>query len=96
MYYLYILHSASSDKFYVGQTNDIQRRLDEHNHQQKNSYTAKYRPWRLVKLFEVGESLGQARKIENHVKSMKSRKYIERLIDREDIDDSISRYDESA
>jgi len=31
MYYIYILYSPSSDKYYVGYTNDYNRRLLEHN-----------------------------------------------------------------
>jgi predicted GIY-YIG superfamily endonuclease len=31
MYTVYILHSDSLDKFYVGYTNDLTRRLSEHN-----------------------------------------------------------------
>jgi len=73
MYYLYILYSERYDRYYVGQTNDLDRRLDEHNHALKNSYTSRYRPWELMKYFEVGESLGLARKIENYVKGQKSR-----------------------
>ena len=32
MYYIYILYSVPADKFYIGQTGDVQKRLEEHNH----------------------------------------------------------------
>jgi putative endonuclease len=49
MFYIYILYSKNSDKFYVGQTDDVQRRLNEHNHPEINTkFTAKYIPWDLV------------------------------------------------
>ena len=93
MYYLYILYSEKHDKYYVGQTNDLSRRLEEHNTQEKNSFTTKYRPWRLEKSFEIGESLGQARKIENYIKGLKSRKFIERLLGLEDIEKLKERFE---
>lgn len=31
MYYVYILKSTKDDKLYVGSTNDLRRRLSEHN-----------------------------------------------------------------
>ena len=31
MFYIYILYSESFDKYYVGYTSDITRRLEEHN-----------------------------------------------------------------
>ena len=79
--------------YYVGQTNDLERRLEEHNTQEKNAYTTKYRPWRLEKSFEIGDSLGQARKVENYIKRLRSRKFIERLIELEDIDKIIERFE---
>ena len=92
MYYIYILYSDAHDRYYVGQSNDVQRRLAQHNEQEKHAYTTRYRPWRLVKSYCVGESLGLARKIENHIKRLKSRKYIEYLLDQETLDSLINRY----
>jgi putative endonuclease len=91
MYYLYILYSEKYDMYYVGQTNDLDRRMAEHNTGNKNTFTRKYRPWKLVKSFEVSDSLGRARKVENYIKRLKSRKYIEQLIQRESIEDLLKR-----
>ena len=92
MFYIYILHSETYDRYYVGQTNNIERRLEEHNTQEKNSYTSKFRPWAFCKSFEVGESLGIARKIENYIKRQKSRVYIEKILERGNIDELIDRF----
>jgi len=46
-FYVYILHSKSSFKFYVGQTNAIYRRLKEHN-SGESAFTKSGRPWRLI------------------------------------------------
>ena len=46
-----------------------------------------------MKSFEVGESLGIARKIENHIKKQKSRNYIEEILERGTIDGLIRRFE---
>ena len=86
MYYLYILHSISSDKYYVGITNRPKERLIEHNTTDRNTFTSKYRPWEIAALFECGETLGEARKIENYIKKMKSKVFIENLINMDSFD----------
>ncbi|NEU07500.1 GIY-YIG nuclease family protein [Flavihumibacter sp. R14] len=80
MFYLYILHSASSEKYYIGYTEDAEKRLFEHNHSERNTYTSKHRPWVLKKCIALGESRGVAMKIEKVVKKTKSRLVIERII----------------
>ena len=64
MYYLYILYSKSSDKYYVGYSGNYQQRLIQHNNSIGNTYTSKHRPWELKAVFEIGESESQAVKIE--------------------------------
>lgn len=46
-FYVYILYSKKIDKFYVGQTNNLDRRTIEH-HNGESTYTRKGRPWVLV------------------------------------------------
>ena len=48
MFYIYILFSSTSKKYYVGYSNDPQRRVLEHNTKPFNTYTSKHRPWNLV------------------------------------------------
>jgi predicted GIY-YIG superfamily endonuclease len=47
MFYVYILYSASADKFYVGQTHDVELRLSFHNELSDHSFTSRFRPWQL-------------------------------------------------
>ena len=46
--YVYILQSVGTvEKYYVGLTYDLSRRLDEHN-SGSQIYSRRYAPWRLV------------------------------------------------
>lgn len=47
MFYVYLLYSANKDKHYVGQTNDLVKRLGQHNNQEVTS--TKYGvPWNVI------------------------------------------------
>ena len=81
MFYVYILYSISSDKFYIGQSEDPWERLAHHNNDEKDTFTAKYRPWELKAIFKVGDTRTEALKVESFIKKQKSRKLIELLID---------------
>ncbi len=47
MYYLYVLKSSVDNKLYIGSTNDLKRRLIEHN-TGKNKSTMHRKPLELV------------------------------------------------
>ncbi len=74
MFIVYILYSNSLDKYYVGYTNDLERRLSEHN-RKKGKYTDGGIPWSLVHQ-EKYELKSEAMKREKFIKSQKSRQYI--------------------
>ncbi len=46
-YRVYILHSESANRYYIGQTNDIDDRLNRHNSGYEKA-TSPYKPWVLV------------------------------------------------
>ena len=48
MYFVYMLYSVSSRKTYIGYTNDINRRVQEHNITESSGFTLRYRPWTLI------------------------------------------------
>jgi putative endonuclease len=66
MYYVYLLKSEEFDEIYVGSTNDLKRRLEEHNLGKEIS-TKKYMPWRLVS-YEAYQSEKDARHREKMLK----------------------------
>ena len=78
MYIFYILYSAKLDRYYVGYTNDIQRRLSEHN-RIKGKYTDIGLPWILV-FTEKYKSKKEAMNREKFIKSKKSKHFIIDLI----------------
>ena len=45
--YVYLLQSKTTQKFYVGWTTDIKRRITEHN-SGKSQYTKSRGPWELI------------------------------------------------
>ena len=48
MYYVYILQSLKTDRLYIGHTDNLSRRFDEHNSGRGGKYTRQNGPWRLV------------------------------------------------
>ncbi len=75
---MYILYSEKLAKYYVGACTDFDRRLYEHNIGH-SKFTSKGIPWRLV-YHEDFDELIAAKKRELQIKKMKSKKYIECLI----------------
>jgi putative endonuclease len=76
---VYILFSENLNKYYIGSCLDLDERLILHkNNTFKNSFTSNSDDWFLfLSLNDLEYS--QARKIEVHIKSMKSKIYIENL-----------------
>jgi putative endonuclease len=77
-FFVYILQSMKDFSFYIGQCDDLDRRMSKH-FDGLSKYTASKGPWRLV-YFEMISSRGEALKREKEIKSKKSRRYIEVLI----------------
>ncbi len=75
---VYIIYSQKIDRYYVGHTEDIVKRLGQHN-SGISDFTSVSDDWSLVHI-EKFISRELARKRELEIKKKKSRKYIERLI----------------
>jgi len=78
MFWIYILKSRKTGCYYIGQTENIIKRLDEHNNR-KSRFTKSGVPWELVhseKFFTRAEVM----KREKYLKSLKKRKAIENII----------------
>lgn len=80
MWYLYILRSEVKDKIYIGSTNDLKRRLEQHNRGHTKS-TKRFAPWSIVYVEKFSEKK-DARARELQLKNWKNRKRIESLIEK--------------
>ena len=76
MYSTYIIYCKTADIFYVGSTDEYQRRLIEHNNHEKNKFTSKFDFWEL-KLVLAFNSRAEAMKMEKFIKKQKSKQFIE-------------------
>lgn len=67
MVFVYVLKSDIDDRFYVGLTQDVEKRLKEHNFGKTRS-TKGYRPWKLIHVEEYPDR-STARDREKYLKS---------------------------
>jgi putative endonuclease len=68
VFYVYIIYSPGSDKYYVGQTNDSVARLKHHN-AGHSPFTSRYRPWIEV-LIITKETRSEALLLEKKLKNL--------------------------
>ena len=88
MHIVYILHTAEFDRYYIGETIDLVERLKEHNSGRYINSSTKYADdWTIRLSFKVKDRM-EARKLEKYIKSMKSKKFIKKLIDDTDFQES--------
>jgi len=78
MYYTYILKSIEYNKFYIGSTEDLRERLNNHN-SGKSKFTKAYIPWKLV-YYEAHLNRTLARKAEIFYKTGQGRRQIKRKL----------------
>ena len=78
MFTTYILYSAFRDKYYIGSTSDLEKRLAKHNTNHKG-FTGKAGDWKVV-YAETFDLKAKASKRERQIKSWKSRIAIEKLV----------------
>jgi putative endonuclease len=78
MYFVYILQSRTSSRFYVGSTNDLIRRFNQH--QSRQSPATRHRgPW-WMPYYETYSKKSEAVKREYEIKRKRSSNSIRRII----------------
>jgi len=77
-HYLYILLSTKDNKFYIGSTNDLKRRLQEHQ-QGKNISTAKRLPVELI-FYEAYPTKTDAERRERYFKTDKGKTTLRQML----------------
>ena len=73
---VYILYSNTSSRYYVGQTSDINQRLERHNQGRVKS-TKHGIPWEVVLQLDVS-TRSEAMILEKQIKKRGARRYIEK------------------
>ena len=77
MYFVYAIKSEFKDWIYVGISNDIDRRLKQHNAGYNRS-TKPYRPFKLIYSEKLSNRIS-ARKREQYLKSTSGKRFLRRL-----------------
>ena len=78
---VYILRSEKLNRYYIGQTADLEKRINEHlDKKNQGSFTSKSDDWQLALSMQC-ESRDQAMKLERFIKRMKSSRFVKELIE---------------
>ena len=87
-FYVYALVSQIDGRIYVGMSQDLRRRLSEHN-QGKVQSTSPYAPWRLFFSEPVGDS-EQARVKEKYYKAASGKRKLRAILANERNPDNLT------
>jgi putative endonuclease len=77
-YWVYILQSEATGRYYIGSTADLDDRLRRHN-ENRSAATKVRGPWRLVHREEFPSRRAAVAR-ERQIKAQKSRAYVERVV----------------
>jgi putative endonuclease len=77
-YYVYVIESVDKDFIYTGITNNLQRRLKEHNNGEENS-TKAYAPFELI-FFEGYRNKSDAKRREEYLKTTRGKRVLRRML----------------
>jgi putative endonuclease len=80
MFYTYILKSEKNGRLYTGYTNDLRKRLDQHN-SGKSTYTKRDKPYKLI-YYEACIDTNDARSREKYLKSGMGKRYLKNRLKR--------------
>jgi putative endonuclease len=78
MWYTYLLYSRSQDKFYIGVTNDLKRRIEEHS-RGKTQTTSRMKDFELA-YYEASKNEIDAKNRERQLKTGFGRGYIRKRL----------------
>ncbi|MBI2068847.1 MAG: GIY-YIG nuclease family protein [Candidatus Yanofskybacteria bacterium] len=78
MYFVYILRSLKDRGYYIGQTNNLELRIEKHNKGQVHSTRNRTPPTLIRK--EMFDNRGEARKRENYLKKLKGGNGFKKII----------------
>ena len=76
-FFVYILHSSTTGKYYCGQTNNLEDRIRRHNNGE-SKYTRTGVPWDLIKVI-LCSSRSESVQLESKIKKRGIKRYLEGL-----------------
>ena len=79
MYFVYALYSEKFEKFYIGYSENPDKRLQSHNDIMNNGWTKKFQPWKII-FTEQCNSKSEALIREKQLKTSRGRNFIHSLI----------------
>ena len=79
-FYVYIIFSEKFGKYYIGKTENLPQRLIWHNQKEFTSSSTRFANDWEIKLKINMDNRTEARKVEKYLKSMKSKKFIQSLV----------------
>ncbi|MGB7786389.1 MAG: GIY-YIG nuclease family protein [Salinimicrobium sp.] len=80
MHFLYILYSKTANRYYVGETADLENRFQNHiDHKYKQGFTKAAEDWKVVLELKL-DSKADALFLESFIKRMKSKIFTEKII----------------
>ena len=80
MFYTYVLQSKLNGRWYTGSTNDLRKRLKQHN-DGKSNFTKKYKPYEII-YYEACVNEQDARSRELYLKSGMGKRYLKNRLGR--------------
>jgi putative endonuclease len=81
MYYVYVIRSKKTGRWYTGSTGDLRKRLREHNASNGRSWTRQRGPWEII-YYEASHNESDARTREKYLKSGMGKRYLENRLKR--------------
>ena len=82
MYTVYVIYNETANKFYIGQSNDIEKRIELHNSHLFKGYTASFvGKWKLLYREEY-ITRSEALVREKQLKSFRGREFVKNNIPR--------------
>ncbi|NOG45877.1 MAG: GIY-YIG nuclease family protein [Calditrichaeota bacterium] len=73
MFYVYLIESVETGTYYIGQTNNIDERVNNYHNAGRCKYTKNRRPWKLI-AYKTYTTRSEAMREERRIKNLKSRK----------------------
>ena len=77
-YYVYVIESLKNNGLYVGYTNNLKKRLGEHN-RGLNFSTKPYLPWRIIHV-EAYRNEKDAKRREKYLKTSQGARLLKRML----------------